>query len=240
MIIPQDNILKCIPIKWCFQYLVADTLNHGLNRYMRHRMFYSSDASKEANFLLPIRNTFSEAQDACYLVRIKKCFDTRNECESWLQHQRSIAVAIYNPILAAASAESHIAGEKQVQEAAERAIEIKFEVKKEVALRAEPLRKVVKRLNDLLPAVHDLTESETEEYQNALEISDDEMDTFESGTLPQMQIEPGTSNRAPLKPIAKKEQKTDADEELDDVVSGNLEFRMDEVIAKRCFQAFFL
>lgn len=214
---------------------MADTFNYGLNRYMRNRIFFSSDASKEADFLLPIQERFNDTKDACYLVHIKKCFDTRDQCESWLQHQRSIPVAVYNPLLATASAKSHIAGEKQVQEAAERAFEIKVEVKKEVAYRAEPLRNVVKRLNDLLPKVHDLTESETEEFQDALEISDEEMDAFESGSQPP---EPGPSNQAPpIKP--KKDRKTDSDDELDDVVTGNLVFRIDEVIAERFFQAFF-
>lgn len=175
-IILEDKSLKCIAIKWCFKLLVADTFNYGLNRHEIHRIFYSSDATKEANFLLPINQKFDAAHDACYLAYSKRCFDTKTECDLWLERQRGILPAVYNQKHALASAELHLTGEQQVKDAAERDLDIKMEVKRESGL-----RKVVKKLNDLLPRVHDLTESETEDFQNALEISDTEMDAFENG-----------------------------------------------------------
>lgn len=236
-VILEDKTLKCIPIKWCFKVLVADTFNYGLNRYELHRIFYSSDAAKEANFLLPINSKFDIVQDSCYLGYTKRCFDTKNECDSWLERQRGILPAVYNPQRAAASAELHLAGERQVQDATDRARDIKLEVKKEMTSIANPLRKVVKALNDLLPDVHDLTESETEDFQNALEISDDEIDDFERGTQRQLEpiqepeIQPLTTPSP--EPNMQTQQPLDSEnsdeEEPNDAVTGNLQFRTTEV-----------
>lgn len=225
-VILEDRTLICIPMKWCFQILVADTFNQGLNRHELHRIFYSSDATKEANFLLPIKKEFDPAQDSCYLAYTKKCFDTKTQCDVWLEGQRSMLPAVYNQQRASASAELHLSGEKKVQEEANRVFDIKIEVKKETALRQEPLRKVVKALNDLLPSVHDLTESETEDYQNALVISDTEMDAFESdGTNPNLQ---------PQSKLKKDPKSANDVDEAYDIVTGDLRFRIAEVRAGCC------
>lgn len=224
-VILKDKTLKCIPIKWCFQILVADTFNYGLNRHELHRIFYSYDATMEANFLLPIKQKFDPVHDACYLAHIKRCFNTKIQCDLWLERQRGILPAVYNPHRAEIAADSHVTGEMQVQEAIGRAIDIKVEIKKEIALREGPLRKVVKALKDFLPSVHDLTESETEEFQNALEISDTEMDEFERGAEPTLQAKPEQMILA--QPMT--DPQTIHEDEPYDIVTGNLQFRISEV-----------
>lgn len=235
-VILEDKTLKCIPIKWCFKILVANTFNYGIDRHEHHRIFYSSDGTKEANFLLPIKRDFDPADDGCYLAYIKRCFDAKTDCDLWLERQRGTLPAVYNAQRAAASANLHLAGEKQVQEATDRTLDIKFEVKKEIALREMPFQKVVKALNDLLPSVHDLTESETEDFQNALVISDDEMDTFERGSELQLHQKPDSKKEAHPEPSTQKDPKSTNDEdEPYDIVTGNLRFRVSDVIRAECF-----
>lgn len=66
------NIL--VPAKWLFRLNAPFTANNGVLTTEEHLIFYSKDASKNADFLAPIAKRFDENVDACYHGNIVKVF----------------------------------------------------------------------------------------------------------------------------------------------------------------------
>lgn len=63
-----------IPGKFVYNVNLAHGLNDGVGHNNNRLIFYSSDKTKQPNFLLPIATTLNTDQDACHMAKIVKAY----------------------------------------------------------------------------------------------------------------------------------------------------------------------
>lgn len=167
-VILQDKTKLCIPVYWVFAINTVDAYKNGVNRNEKRRIFHSKDENATPNFLLPVRYTYCADKNSCYLGRILSVFETKDECEIYINKHRNILPPVYNETRKKRGDQSTIANERIVQQRNEQLIQVKQETKREL----EPLRRALRLLNAIAPQC-DLTKPEGDD---AIPISDDESD----------------------------------------------------------------
>lgn len=162
VVIIEDGRNICIPASWIFILDIVTSHNYGLNSNKTKRIFYSKDFDKTPNFLLPLRRLFDPEEDACYLVKVKKSFKTKQEGLAYLENRRGALPPIYNESRRRYENSPIVEGEIEINQEADRQKHIKIEVKNELDKVLMPLRKSIAMFNRMLPAVCDLTEDSSD------------------------------------------------------------------------------
>lgn len=193
-----DKTKLCIPAGWLQHIDIVACFNNLHKRYEKKVIFYSNDEHQSPDFLLPIRNEFSENFNACYYAYILKAFDSKESCIDYLYKRRSTVPPAYFPT------QKSIGNKLAADIEREMAIEQKMNVKKEV----ESLRQALLNTNRTSHSI-DLTESDTEDFQNGLDEAitiEDELNVLE---------EASSSNSGSY-----------------DSLSGNIPFQQDDTVSK--------
>lgn len=63
-----------VPLDWIHQVFLQPHTIDGVNSGERHKVFYSPDPRKTANFKLPTEERFYRNNDGCYWARLYKYF----------------------------------------------------------------------------------------------------------------------------------------------------------------------
>lgn len=149
----------CIPIFWMQNINIVECFNNVFKRYEKRLVFYSKYERAEPNFSLPIISDFDENIDACYYGHVLKAFESKEKCMEYLNKRRAGAPPVYYPEQNATGDDNVLRSEISRQ----MAMDSKIQIKKEV----ETLREAV--LNSRTAQSIDLTESDTEDYQNGID-----------------------------------------------------------------------
>lgn len=153
----KENTCLAIPASYCEILEPWNAYNYGINRNKPIKIFYSPNLLCDPNFLLPLESNFSMLVVACYTARFKRAFPDFESCQNYVQKKRNYVEPVYNPKRLLEP--THMELERKVSE--EYAKDSKVEVQKAVQLLREAV--LVKKQ----PSI-DLTESDVEEYQEAL------------------------------------------------------------------------
>lgn len=160
-----DKTKLCIPASWLENINMVECFNNVFKRHEKRIVFFSSDECKEPKFCLPIASDFVENIDSCYYGYVLKAFENKELCIAYLNKRRGIAPPIYYPVRISPDNENILRNEitRQME------MDTKVQIKKEI----DALR--VALLNGRSVQSIDLTESDTEDYQNGI----DDVNTIE-------------------------------------------------------------
>lgn len=193
-----DKTKLCIPAGWLQNIDIVRCFNNAHKRYEKKVIFYSSNEHRSPDFLLPIRNKFDENTDACYNAYVVKAFHSKESCIDHLHKRRAVIPPVYFPTRDASVNNLNAEIDRQM------AIDQKVMIKQEV----ESLRQALLNNNRTIHSV-DLTESDTEDFQNGLHENitvEEELNTFNEVS----------SNESGLA----------------DVLSGNIPFEQDDTVTR--------
>lgn len=191
-----DKTKLCIPAAWRRDIDIVACFNNLHKRNEKRVIFYSNNELHTPDFLLPIRSEFDENSDACYHAYILKAFHSKDECIDYLLKRRTIEPTVYFPMRNSSAV--NVTAEIERQMAIDQKVTIKMEVKS--------LRQALLNNNRTSQSI-DLTESDTEDFQNGL----DEPITIEE-ELSILEDESSSGS--------------------DDILSANIPFKQDDIVSK--------
>lgn len=157
-VILLDKTKLCIPAGWLQHIDIVRCFNNVHKRHEKRVIFFSSDELRTPDFLLPISNAFNEDSDACYHAHVLKAFHSKEECLNDLKKRRALAPPAYFPTRNSCASNVNADIDREM------ALDQKITIKKEV----ESLRKALLNNNRTSQSI-DLTESDTEDFQNGLD-----------------------------------------------------------------------
>lgn len=197
-VILLDKTKLCIPAAWLQHIDIVRCFNNIHKRHEKKVIFYSSDELRTPDFLLPISDEFDENSDACYHAHVLKAFHSKEECLNHLHKRRAVAPPAYFPTRSSCASNVNADIDREM------ALDQKITIKKEVG----SLRQALLNNNRTSHSI-DLTESDTEDFQNGL----DEPITIEDELNVLNEVSSGVNGSF-------------------DILSGNISFQQDDTVSK--------
>lgn len=155
-----DKTLLALPVTRCAYLDVVRCCNHGLNRNLKRRIFFSSDKFKEPNYKLPLGNMFDSDRDGCYLAYCLKFFANDTEANAFIETQRRKYPACYN--------------DRNLREVAPPAFTVlPPDVKQMVQAELKPFQQAFFYANSLI-GIQDLTDDDVADLGDILMMPDDD------------------------------------------------------------------
>lgn len=74
IILKEEKRNLVIPSIWCPELSNPSTINHGLQKTKKLKIFYSPDEAAAPDFTKPINTKFTEGESSCYWAYVLKCF----------------------------------------------------------------------------------------------------------------------------------------------------------------------
>lgn len=176
-----DKTKLCIPAAWLENINIVECFNNVFKRHEKRIIFFSSDECHEPKFTLPIKYDFIATTEACYYGFVLKAFENKEHCIEYLNKRRGAAPPVYFPTQNLTKNVNILRNEITRLEA----MDTKLQIKKEI----EQLRSTI--LNNQTVQSIDLTQSDTEDYQNGI----DDANTIEDELNVLVEQIPNNNNR---------------------------------------------